>query len=455
MTAPHQEGKRGRRPAGSDAVCFPARARGFAVGPPATLRRGGTARGLGAQSPQSRGHPTSTSPGLETPTAGHRLARGARRAGVLAFGLVVALLAAPASAEEQTLAARLLLRPTLIDYELPGHPLWTGRTGSGTLGAASLVWSFGRVFTAEAGVLGRLPFAHNFEDEAGAFPILAFTVSPFGPWLSLRFGSLDIRHGFHPAILDEQLYAYGRSYQEAYNRSLVPEAQRDLGGDPFMPVENGAQLRLALDPFFAEVYLDWQLLETEAHREKFAVGVLGEYQSRWVDAAFQMRLNHYGGQLFTRQDPIRAAGLDPKRQPTTFGFLLRPRPVAEEAITLELPLAFILGRVAQAPGEPERRHQGFEAGADLWLFSMVRLGYRFWYPDGGRPGWVSEDADPVYLGPTSHRASVELRTSHGIVDLGGRLDLVFARGTDKVQYLTVSTLTFRFEPVIFSTASLP
>lgn len=349
----------------------------------------------------------------------------------------------------QALRARLRLVPIVLDYELPGHPRELGRGHAGTIGTVGLVWSVDRFLTVEAGVLARIPFAQDFAEETDAFPQIALTLWPFGPNLSLRLGALDIHHGHHPAVLDEARYAYGRPYQELYNRSI--EVERDVGEDPFLPVENGFQLRAAVDYLSAEVYLDWQLLETLAHREKFAVGVLGRFESKWVDAGFEYRLVHYGGQLFT----AKREGFDPKRQPTTLAARLKARPLILDYVTVELAGAFIHGRVVQAPEEPESAHWGVEAGADVLLFQVARLGYRAWLPKQNVARYVSEDGDPVYAGPRSHRATVGLFGKYGIAELSGRLDLIFADGADKVQYQTLTTLTFVWEPLLFTNFDYP
>lgn len=375
----------------------------------------------------------------------------------IVFGLVCAI-TRPAQAETSWGQALHLigeLRPTLVDYELPGHPRQVGRGHTGTIGTLALRWTYEERIRIEAGVLARLAFAHDFQDELGAFPLLSVTLTPFGPWASLRLGSLNIRHGFHPAVLDEDRYAYGRNYEETYNRSLVPEARQDLGGDPFMPVESGAQLVVDLEPIHAELYLDWQLLETTEHREKFAVGVLAEYRGHWVDAGFHYRLVHYGGQQFTQLVEARRLGLDAKRQPTSLAAFITPKPLHLGPLRLELPVTFLQGRLVQTPGGREASHRGLELGADVWLYDALRLGYRVWLPKDGVALDISEDGDPTYSGPRSHRATVQLVSVYGPAELSGRLDLVFAEGSDKVQYLTVTTLTFRFEPELWVDTPLP
>src|SRR5690348_7291249 len=131
---------------------------------------------------------------------------GAARVGkALSAALVFALCltARPIRAQETetstwTLALKTRLTSMLLDYELPGHANTHGRGHAGTVGRATLVFAPDALFEVEAGVLARLPFAEDFEVEAGALPILSLTLHPYGDSLILRFGSLDDRHGYHP-----------------------------------------------------------------------------------------------------------------------------------------------------------------------------------------------------------------------------------------------------------------
>ena len=370
----------------------------------------------------------------------------------------LALLFAAAPAEAALpygdgLALSASVRPTVLDYELPGHPSQVGVGHVGAVGDLALVWQYDRHVTVRLGVRGRLPFSLDPHEEAAARPTFALELRPFGDLALLRFGTLDHHHGYHPAVLDEARYAYGRPIEDTYNASLPPEAQRDLQ-DLAMPMENGGQVRLRYGDVSAEAFVDWQLLETATHREKFAVGVLGEYAAEWVEASFQYRLVHYGGQRFTQRDPLRAAGLDPKRQPSTLAVTVTPKPLHLSWLQVALPLAFISGRVVQTPGARESQHHGFEVGADATLLELVRLGYRLWLPDGGAAR-VSEDGEPVYAGPRSHRAILGVTQQVGPATLEGRLDLVFQAGADKVQYLTVTTVTVAWEAALFSDAPQP
>lgn len=366
--------------------------------------------------------------------------------------------AAPASAAPlpfgEALTLELSVTPTLLDYEVPGHPRVVGVGHVGVVSDAAMRWAYDAHVQVLLGVRSRLPFAFDLGTEAAAMPIFAVILKPFGSIATLRFGTLDHRHGYHPAVLDEARYRYGRPLEDTYNRSLVEAAHRDLQ-DLAIGAENGAQLICDTEHLHAELFLEWQLLETLEHREKFAAGVLAEYRHRWVQAGFQYRLVHYGGQRFTQREEIRRLGLDPKRQPTTLAVTLTPHPLDLGWLKVSLPTAFIQGRVVQSPGERERSHSGFELGAELTLFEMLTLGYRAWLPKGNVALDVSEDGEPVYSGARSHRARVGLVQQIGPAKVVGRLDLVFAEGNDKVQYLTVTTVELAWEKVLFTDSPLP
>jgi hypothetical protein len=362
---------------------------------------------------------------------------------------LLSLVGAPAAAEIETATAargpllHLELLPRLLGYGFPDHPegsQWPKEAG--TIGRGLLVFRpFERVGI-EAGVLARLPFALKLSPDVGALPILSVVVQPFEEpgLLTIRFGSLDIRHGHHAALLDEVRYAYGRPYQATYNQSLVPEAHRDLGGDPFMPAEHGVQVISTVGIARVEGYLDWQLLETASHREKFAVGLLGELIEPWFRFGLQFRLLHYGGAIFTASDPLRSANLDPVRQPIAGAVLLRLLPLEFWCLSLELPAAYVRGRLAQTPGAEPSSQGGFETGADLVVGAFGRIGYRAWLPIDRAYGYVSEDSDPIYSGRRSHRVLAETALVVGPARLVGRAAAIFADQAHEVQYELLSAV---------------
>ncbi len=354
----------------------------------------------------------------------------------------------------QGLALELSVLPTLLDYELPKHPKTVGVGHVGVLSDAVLRWTYDDHVQILLGVRGRLPFAFDLDVESAAMPIFTVLLQPYGDLATIRFGTLDHHHGFHPAVLDEARYNYGRPLEDTYNQSILPEAQRDIQ-DLAMGAETGAQLVLQSHGFRADLFLEWQLLETETHREKFGVGVLTEYNHRWVQASFQYRLIHYGGQRFTQREAIRSRGLDRKRQPTTLAVTLTPVPLDLGWLKVRVPMAFIRGKVVQSPGAAESAHSGFEAGLEVTFSEMLTLGYRIWVAKDNTAAYVSEDAEPVYSGAGSHRARLALVQRIGPATLRSRLDLIFPKDSNAVQYLTVTTVEVAWQTLLFGDSRLP
>ena len=348
-----------------------------------------------------------------------------------------------------SLTARLELEVHVLDYELPRHPNTDGRGNLGVLLRPLLVHRPSPRIVLEAGALVRVPFSLDFEEELGALPHFAAVLEPFDG-VRLTLGSLRIDHGWHPALFDEDRQRFARDLEAAYNLTIVPAARRDLeGGDPFMPAEHGASLVVAAGPLSSEVYLDWQLLETREHREKFAVGWLAALDLDRFQLDAQLRVVHYGGQQLTRSDPIRAAGLDPKRQPVSLGLSGSVRPLEMQDISIDLTGGIFAGYMIQSPGGDPRWHTGLELGADAILFDAATLGYRFWRPRGEDPGFLSEDGDPIYRGGRSHRVSIGLAQVIDQARLEGRLDVVFPDGVEAVQYLAVTELSLPLEVLLW------
>jgi hypothetical protein len=381
-----------------------------------------------------------------------------KRKALVVLGLLALAPAANAAEPKwpfgQGVTLELSVLPTLLDYEVPGHPKTVGVGHVGVISDAVLRWTYDKHVDVLLGVRGRLPFAFDLDVETAAIPIFGVVLRPYGDLATIRFGTLDHRHGFHPAVLDEARYNYGRPLEDTYNQSIVPEAHRDIR-DLAMGAETGAQLVLQSHGFRADLFLEWQLLETETHREKFGVGVLTEYNHRWVQVGFQYRLIHYGGQRFTKTEEIRRSGLDRKRQPTTLAATLTPVPLDLGWLKIRLPMAYIRGKVVQSPGAAEAAHSGVEAGIEVTFSKMVTLGYRIWLPKDNTAAYVSEDAEPVYSGQTSHRARLALVQHIGPATLRSRLDLIFPKGSNDVQYLTVTTVELAWQTLLFGDSKYP
>ncbi|MEE2901767.1 MAG: hypothetical protein VYC39_05525 [Myxococcota bacterium] len=359
------------------------------------------------------------------------------------FLLFVAQLSADTSTAT-TLEAQLAIRPTILDYELPGHPNTLGRGHVGVISEATLRYTPNPYVLIGAGVIGRLAFALEQDEYAQALPIFYAEARPTGmKHFFMRFGTLRMQHGYHPAVIDEARHQISRNIAETYNRSIPTEARRSSVPRQALPLEHGAQIVYQKSGFRGEMFLDWQLLETDDPREKFNFGILAEYDQKWMKANLQFRLTHYGGQLFTQGDPIRFAQLDPVRQPETMAVVIHGRPVVLQNFVFELVAGAIAGHMIQEPLQAEEWHYGIEVGAQLKLYSSLELGYRYWFPRDSKAGFVSEDSEPTYNQGTSHKLMIGLNQNIGGIKIDGSLSLVVPEDNpDKIQYLAVTRVSY-------------
>lgn len=343
-----------------------------------------------------------------------------------------------------SLEAQLSLRPTVLDYELPGHPNTLGRGHVGLITAATLNYTPNPHVRIGAGAIGRLAFALEQEDYAQARPIFFAEARPTGErHFFMRFGTLNARRGYHPGVIDEARHQISRNIAETYNRSIPKEAWRSALPRQALPLEHGTQIVYDKDGLRGEVFLDWQLLETDNHREKFNFGILAEYDQKWMKASLQFRLTHYGGQLFTQGDPIRFAQLDPVRQPETVAFVLNGRPIVLENLVAEVVVGAIAGHMMQTPLAAEEWHYGIEVGTQLKFYNSLELGYRYWFTKDSRAGFVSEDSEPTYNQGNSHKLIIGLNQNIGGIKINGRLSLIVPEDSpEKIQYLAVTQVSY-------------
>lgn len=334
------------------------------------------------------------------------------------------------------LELRLRLAATLLDHGLPKHSNTVGRSHLGTLVTPTLFWRPHRAVDVEAGAIVRLPMSLDFEEDLGALPVLTLTARPIAALdLAVRLGSIGPLHGFHPALVHENRLAYGRDVAEAYDRPLAIGGKRAIEGDPRLPMEHGVQVNLQTRWLSADAFLDWQLLETEAHREKFAVGVLITGGIRRLTLSGQLYLDHYGGERYTASDPVRRAGLDPTRQDLALAAILRGRPLDLPPIAIDL----VASAIGARPTLAGTFRGGLEIGADALLFDAITLGWRWWRVLDGTAGDLSEAGDPTFRQRETQRVSIALHQILGPLELTSRVDVVLPNDVDAVQY-EVSTL---------------
>lgn len=342
-----------------------------------------------------------------------------------------------------TLAVALELRAELLDHALPRHPTDVGQSHLGTLIAPTLRWRPLAALTVEAGARVRVPMSLDLDEELGALPLVSLSIRLTGDErLTLTLGSLPYTHGFHPAVAHEARLAYGRDVAAAYDRPLAPAGRRALPGDPRVPGAHGARLVLDLAPVWVDAFLDWQLLETPEHREKFVVGALSELRGARGALGLEVLLDHYGGERYTRSDPRRAAGLDPTRQDLVLAGVGRWQALRWDPLALELHGLVLAAR----PLRVEGWRTGLELGADVEAWSMLRIGYRYWRTLGAdAAGDLGEAGDPTYRQVETHRGRLALTQAFGPLGLETRFDLVFPIGRDAVQYELSTRAVFRWD----------
>ena len=79
---------------------------------------------------------------------------------------------------------------------------------------------------------------------------------------------------------------------------LLPPIQRETLAFE-RPYEAGLQWKFAGASFRHDAWINWQLLNTPAHRERFDVGMAGEARvTPWLSIPFQAHIVHEGGQLY-------------------------------------------------------------------------------------------------------------------------------------------------------------
>ncbi len=354
--------------------------------------------------------------------------------------------AAPAP-EDALLALSLTVAAELFDHGLPRHPTDHGRSHVGFILTPTTIWRPHPAVDVEAGARVRIPTTLDFAEEVGALPLIRIDARLLGDrTLTLRLGSLDHAHRFHPAVAHEARLAYGRDLAEAYDRPLAPGGRRGLGGDPWLPGEHGAQVRLDTRYLWVDAFLDWQLLESEAHREKFVVGAVAVARLPRVELGAQLRLDHYGGEKYTQSDPLRRSGLDPTRQDLVLAATARGRPLQHGPLAVDALGALVAAR--PFAGDPWR--SGVELGLDLCGWDRLRVGYRWWRmiaPDS--PGDLGEAGDPTYRQRETHRARLALAQTIGPLELESRVDVVFPTGIEAVQYELSTRAAIRWDwPII-------
>jgi hypothetical protein len=166
---------------------------------------------------------------------------------------------------------------------------------------------------------------------------------------------------------------------------LLPPLQREtLAFD--RPYEAGLSWAFKGSQLRHEIWIDWQRLNTEAHRERFDGGAIGELRVfRYLAIPFQFHVVHEGGQLFASGPVADSAAL-------AAGFDLRGASRLFEAIGLEL--YGLASRYVPDRAEPERSLDG---GAFFARAAARRHGWRGHLIVWRGKHFIKEEGDPNYL----------------------------------------------------------
>jgi len=206
-----------------------------------------------------------------------------RRAGVL-FALIALLGGGPAS---EPCAAQAAAGPTTppagpslaaavdasfycdnLEYE---NVYSVGRTYFGAWASLGLVYA-GPAFDLSLGALVQRDFGDE-EEVSRALPVFRFRYRT--PGMQVLFGRLHAgnNHGLPEALL-------ARQYPYRY------------------PVEEGLQFLARHENLQADLWINWYLLNTPAHREFFAAGFYSQASRSFLTADLGLRVSHHGGQLY-------------------------------------------------------------------------------------------------------------------------------------------------------------
>lgn len=199
---------------------------------------------------------------------------------------LVLLLLTPALAQAQTQAPPVISADVLFfgDNTEFRNPFREGETIFGAAARAALELALGERVTLVAGGFG----VRQFGSDRGfdlARPVLALRIA--SRHSTFIFGTLD-----SPRAVDAQ------GPDRAGPHGLIPPLQRETLAFE-RPYEAGLQWKLASPSASHDAWINWQRLNTPAHRERFDVGIAGEARiTRWLGVPYQAHIVHEGGQLF-------------------------------------------------------------------------------------------------------------------------------------------------------------
>jgi hypothetical protein len=290
-----------------------------------------------------------------------------RRAGLLVMVIVIASRGTSAQ-ERVTLQADALFYGDNTEFR---NPFREGETIFGaTLRGCAVVAMNDRV-ELSFGVVGN----HLFGDDDGfelVRPVIAVTFK--GRRSAFVFGTLPLSRR-DPGAGPDHDGPHG----------LLPPLQRETLAFT-RPYEAGFQWTFTGDSVEHAAWLNWQRVNTAAHRERFDAGFAGQLRAAsWLSMPIQLHIVHEGGQLF-------ASGVVRDSAAAALGLQAAGAAAAFERASIEI--FALASRYVPDREEPARSRTG--AGF-LGRASVERSGWRghvlFWR---GKD-FITDEGDPNYL----------------------------------------------------------
>lgn len=206
-------------------------------------------------------------------------ARGVLRR--LALAWLVAMAATPARAQRISLESDLLFYGDNTEFS---NPFREGETLLGVHGRVYVDFDLNDKVSVKGGVFGNYRFGDVLAFEQGR-PVLALTVR--GGSSRFVFGTLETvrrREGPGP----DRTTPHG----------LLPPIQVEVLSFE-RPYEAGLQWLVDSPRLRQDAWINWQQLNTPAHRERFDAGLAGWLTvAPLLDLSYQAHIVHHGGQLF-------------------------------------------------------------------------------------------------------------------------------------------------------------
>ncbi|MDQ3070962.1 MAG: hypothetical protein M3R55_14695 [Acidobacteriota bacterium] len=276
---------------------------------------------------------------------------------ILALAFLMLAPAAAAAQQPVRVAADILFFGDNTEFR---NPFREGETILGAAATLALEVPLGDRLTIVAGGFGVRRFGSDRSFDL-ARPVL--TLRAGGPRSTFLFGTLIAPVAGVPAGPDR-----------TGPHGLLPAIQRETLAFE-RPYEAGLQWRFAGKTVRHDMWINWQQLNTPAHRERFDVGVAGEARvTGWLSVPFQAHIVHEGGQLFAsgpvNDSSVLASGVSVGREARgarltleTYGLVSRYVPDRAEP-DRSLDGRAILGRAA-AERSGWRGHALFFRGRDF------------------------------------------------------------------------------------------